>query len=314
MLSVLLASCGNGSKRPKGPGVIVFESRRSGGEYDPPDLYAMNPDGSALHRLTRGASWPDFSVSSDGRRVAYSADGWIWIVRIDGTGRHRFVHGRYPAWSPNSQHLAVVTGRLRSDDGFGNAAVVYSLVGRRERTVFRGQLSTPPTWSPDGKQVALIVGNGSPEGRLVVVDEDGRARTIARAEDENAAAWSPEGRLIAYVRDIWLLVVAPDGSHRRRLGRSFGLFARGLPMDASSLTTTTSREASTGSSLPPGTAGASGTSRLRLASSFAEAMPTPARGRQTARASRTRSTGRCTEGPRVPTSSSPEPTGVMPCA
>ena len=85
----------------------------------------------------------------------------------------------------------------------------------------------PPTWSPDGREIAFW---GAPDGGrfgVWIVDLAGRLRRLANAE--SSPAWSPNGRLIAFdefdastcgpidrnCATALLEVVAPDGSGLR---------------------------------------------------------------------------------------------------
>ena len=71
------------------------------------DIYVMNPDGTALKRLTSTGqdSWP--SWSPDGTKIAFQSfrDGWnIYVMNADGTGvvqvTNQFGFYEYPAWRP----------------------------------------------------------------------------------------------------------------------------------------------------------------------------------------------------------------------
>ncbi len=83
--------------------------RREGGAAAPPEIYAMNVDGSGLTRLTdnlatdSGPAW-----SPDGTRIAFGStrDGnnEIYVMNADGSGQTRLTNNPagdfIPAWSP----------------------------------------------------------------------------------------------------------------------------------------------------------------------------------------------------------------------
>jgi TolB protein len=68
------------------------------------NVYAMKPDGSGVHALTRrGGRAP--SWSPDGRRIAFVRGGDIYTMRPDGTHvrnvtRTRRLTENAPAWQP----------------------------------------------------------------------------------------------------------------------------------------------------------------------------------------------------------------------
>jgi len=80
-------------------------------------LYVMHPDASEQRRLTEGGGlnvYPRFSP--DSRRIAYlhqeRGQNSLWVVNIDGTGRHRIVQEEndispdHLCWSPDGKSLA----------------------------------------------------------------------------------------------------------------------------------------------------------------------------------------------------------------
>ena len=81
------------------------------------------------------------------------------------------------------------------------------------RTGFGG-----PTWSPDGRRLALA------EGRydsIYVVDADGSSlrRLTKRAYNEYAFAWSPDGRTILYGREdrLGIYVIGANGRNDHKV-------------------------------------------------------------------------------------------------
>ncbi len=67
-------------------------------------IYSMNPNGSALQRLTDGRE-PDWSPH--GRYLTFTGPGgYVSISRADGTDPRRLIRGREPAWSPDGKRIA----------------------------------------------------------------------------------------------------------------------------------------------------------------------------------------------------------------
>lgn len=100
----------------KAKGHIAFVSERDGNA----EIYAVEPDGSGLTRLTNHPAFDgDPAWSPDGQRIAFRSqrDGnnEIYVMNADGTGvlRLTFHPGDdlRPAWSPDGQQIAFVSNR-----------------------------------------------------------------------------------------------------------------------------------------------------------------------------------------------------------
>jgi Tol biopolymer transport system component len=206
-------------------------------------LVVRSPVGRVQRRLSVAGFEP--SWSPDGSLIAYlvgrcpdptgktdDACADLWVIRADGTGRRRLaaedvdltVVARPYAWAPDGRRLVYMKA------GGAGRLVVVETRDARKRILggTQGELSTDPSWSPDGRWIAFSRQRGPFQGSdLYLVAPDGtRLHRIARGRDISRATWSPDGRRIAYLRavapqgvDGWAVVVAAaDGSRPRRLG------------------------------------------------------------------------------------------------
>ncbi|MEU6141237.1 amidohydrolase family protein [Streptomyces sp. NPDC047081] len=185
---------------------------------------------AAATRYLLGPSW-----APDGRSLVYAddRDGLLGVYRHDlATGEETALAtgGRvHPALSPDGQRLACIdmTGRLLVRDlASGEERVLAAPLGA-------GGLPGRPSWSPDGRYLALCdrnrLNSRFREGyNLVrVVDTTtGTARLHAVAPHTSIAdrydsgpVWSPDGRWMAVIVEsaLCLLPVDPDGTPRGEL-------------------------------------------------------------------------------------------------
>jgi len=220
---VLLAACGGDSPE----GRIVFMSERDVNR----GLYAMNPDGSDVTKLTDldEGDWT-LDISSDGKRIAlftYRDRSYgIYMMNADGSDVTKVIdineYVKDLDLSPDGQRIA------------------YSLLyqDNRERDIFvintdgsgLAQLTTCPvydgfpTWSPDGQRIAFTSKRRGEGGEIYVMDADGA--NLKRLEDaygsnstrspsddrycvklsfftsqssDVMSSWSPDGRRMAYI-------------------------------------------------------------------------------------------------------------------
>ena len=173
-------------------------SRRSGHF---PGGAVWSPDGSRIAFIRDGDAWTaaadgtdtrnvtSFPLggagnvlwSPDGRSLAVSATHGVWVMRADGSDRKASCSGPRArsttmVWSPDSRRLAVETyADLRPARA--------SELPRRTRTARprSGRRATGPSWSPDGRYLAVshVIpshGGGYEIGNLELMNADGSGR------------------------------------------------------------------------------------------------------------------------------------------
>jgi tricorn protease len=180
----------------------------------------------------RFARTPD--ISPDGKYVAFSYLGDIWVVEaIGGVARPVTLHTAHdmlPVFSPDGRQIAFSSNRHGSYDVF----VVPVQGGKPTRLTFDSAADYTCGWSPDGKNVLFSSSRSTAfpyNFELYTVPAGGgRARRISSHEGREGV-FSPRGDQIAYVRgpgtwyrkgyrgssndDVWLCNA--DGSNNRQL-------------------------------------------------------------------------------------------------
>ena len=113
-------------------------------------------EGYELPILTTGPTDP--APAPDGRRIAFSARGWIWVMDLASRTARRLTSGGgldfRPAWAPSGDRLAFVR-----DDGSDTwIVVVDSESGRELAVVDTPTLDLDPAWSADGSTLYYTSG------------------------------------------------------------------------------------------------------------------------------------------------------------
>jgi Tol biopolymer transport system component len=171
---------------PDGKRIVFVSTRDSATTGANPEIYVMNADGSGQTRLTNRPG-PDDSPdwSPDGQWIAFSSNRSpigthrIYAMRPDGrdvrplTNHPVEWHNELrPSWSPDGQTVAFLSER---DPPVGNTELYFvDADGNRSRRVTRNDFrDDSPTWSPDGRRLALSRGPGAFRPELYVIPAEG---------------------------------------------------------------------------------------------------------------------------------------------
>ena len=203
-------------------GKIAFVSNRD--EVLNNEIYVMNPDGSAVTRLTNYSGVDEEPAwSPDGSKIAFrrnvaNADGGmqgdIFVMNADGSGQTNITDNPDfeggPAWSPDGTRIAF----HRNHDDNEDVYVMNADGSGQTRLTTELEPDTDPDWSPDGTRIAFISLRDDPgdeffKDDVFVMNADGSSQTnlTTSTAGEFWPAWSPDGTKIAYAR------LASRGSH-----------------------------------------------------------------------------------------------------
>jgi TolB protein len=131
-------------------------------------------------------------------RVAYVADGKIWLVDTDGANPVAVTTvGRAlsPAFHPGGQSLAYA-----SLEAAGSGIYVTDFRSPARRVVSPVGLNITPSFTPDGASIAYAHGDDFGTELYLVPAAGGTPRriSIGRGSDNTSPTFSPDGRRIAY--------------------------------------------------------------------------------------------------------------------
>lgn len=188
-------------------------------------IYLADSSGVDLRQLARGhaPTW-----SPDGSKIAFQGDGTsgIYIMDVGGTAQRRLRGGDswLPRWSPEGSKIAFVTCIPNGENGpFPMCDMTFGVInadGSGEmmlaQTNFNGTIP-PAEWSPDGKKIAFVGGEGS-RADLYVINTDGSGLAqLTRLGTVTGAEWSPDGRTLALRAAGSVYVINADGSDLTQL-------------------------------------------------------------------------------------------------
>ena len=106
-----------------------------------------------------GARFP--SISPDGKQIAFSYMGDLWIVSVDGGKATRLTnhvaYEREPIWSPDGQWLAFTSNRLGNNDIF----LMKATGGTPRQLTFHSGNDVATDFTPDGQWIIFHSGRSS---------------------------------------------------------------------------------------------------------------------------------------------------------
>jgi Tol biopolymer transport system component len=232
-----------------------------------------------------GSKVPDLPTPTVAGTIAFESGpgGETWsdisVVRTDGTGLRRVVHGdRFAfasAWSPDATKIACI---VQTRGGKYCTVKVVNADGSNATDLPSGQPmgSLGPAWSPDGRRIVVSSSwnpsSQKPPAHIFVMNADGSGRrqlTSGSAFDLEPA-WAPDGQRILFARwhswdkpvgDVYW--VRPDGSGLAKVANMGEVSGFALSPDGSQLAVG-DHKAHRIVVLPFGSSGSSGPSRTLI--------------------------------------------------
>ncbi len=191
------------------------------------EIYAVNPDGTALTPITQNDQddWEP-AISSDGTRIAFvsTRDGnnEIYVMDADGKNQLRLTNDpgsdEYPNWSPSDNKITFSRTINNKTSLF---VISADGSGLTELAPTQNGSSWTQTWSPDGQQI-IFASNRTGKNELFSVNVDGSGVRQLTFTGDNITPWfSHDGGHVAFISNRdgnnEIYIMNADGSNQTRL-------------------------------------------------------------------------------------------------
>lgn len=171
-------------------------------------------------------------LSPDGRQIAFTALGDLWVMPVGGKPKRLTDGGPYvvvdPAWSPQGDKLVYASDR----DGSLDLWTVDLASGRKERLTDAPGAEMRPSWSPDGSRIVYVDAHGSYTEDVHILDLATKQDRLLKQAGTSPGypAFTPDGKSLivstlhnasesqSYVVGGYnqILVVPADGAGKAR--------------------------------------------------------------------------------------------------
>lgn len=144
-----------------------------------------------------------------------------------------------PSSSPTPPADAIVFDQASSDSLGARIEIAYVPAGGGDVVAVTtagkaGMVAAEPRWSPDGSQIAFVMGRRGQltryagGGDIYVINADGTGIRRLAGGNASSPAWSPDGSRIVYVHNQGqqLVIMDADGSNQQVIAHARGYYQR----------------------------------------------------------------------------------------